>query len=127
MNSKSKNTFADLDDTDCQLFVDYTGISMRQVKDVFAKLHVSNPQGKITHTEFSQFYHAIDPEKCKVHNFIDFTDMIFRSFDTDHNKVLTVKELLVGFAVITKGDVDKRLSYAFSLYDVYVLVYQSTE
>jgi Ca2+-binding EF-hand superfamily protein len=118
MSSKSKSTFADLDENDLKLFIDYTGISSRQAKEVFDHLHVSNPNGKINHSEFSKFYSDIDPEKCKAKNFNDFTDMIFRSFDTDHNKVLTVKELLIGFAVITKGNIDERLAYAFSLYDM---------
>ena len=114
---KSKNTFADMTDDDYQIFMEYTDISLRQAKEVFSKLHAENPDGNLNKAEFAAFFKSIDPDACKLKQYSEFTDMIFKGFDEDHDDILTVKELLIGFAVITKGDPNKRLNYIFSIYD----------
>lgn len=117
-DAKQKKTFADLSDQDRQIFIDYTHISAAQAKEIFTKLHAVYPDGKLNRAGFADLFKKIDPDACKLNDYQKFTDMIFRSFDTDKDDSLTVKEILIGFAVITKGDLDKRLEYIFNLYDV---------
>ena len=114
---KGKNTFDQVKEEDFQIIADYTLISVRQVKEIFDKLHKDVPSGKLNRDQFANFFKSIDPDKCKLDEYQKFTDMIFKSFDSDNDGVLTVNEILVGFAVITKGDIDKRLEYIFNIYD----------
>jgi Ca2+-binding EF-hand superfamily protein len=114
---KEKKSFRELNDADMQVFMDYTGISLRQAKEIFQKLDAEIPNGNLNRSQFADFFKKIDPDSCKLDNYAQFTDMIFRSFDSDKDDFLTVKETLIGFAVITKGDMEKRLEYIFNLYD----------
>ena len=114
---KKKETFAELNDSDYQIICDYTHISLRQAKEIFANLHNEIPDGKLNQAQFAGFFKKIDPEACKLDSYQKFTDMIFHSFDSDKDNYLTIKEILIGFAVITKGNIDQRLEYIFNLYD----------
>lgn len=115
--SKEKKHFADLNDEDFKIFMDYTGISLRQAKEIFADMHKTYPDGKLNRDGFSEFYKKIDPDKCKLDNYQVFTDKIYNSFNTDKDGHLTVKEILLGFAICTKGEIEKKLNYVFALYD----------
>jgi Ca2+-binding EF-hand superfamily protein len=115
--NKGKKAFNQLNEEDYKIIADFTNISTRQAKEVFDQFHKEVPSGKLNRDQFAAFFKSIDPEKCKLDDHKKFTDLIFKSFDSDNDGVLTVNEILVGFAVITKGDVDRRLEYIFNIYD----------
>lgn len=113
-----KKTFADLTNEDYEIFLEYSDLHVEQIKEIFDKLHVAHPNGKLTREEFALFYKSIDCDSCKLKNYQQFTDLLFKSFDSDNDNSLTVIEILLGFALTKKGNIDKKLDYAFRLYDV---------
>jgi Ca2+-binding EF-hand superfamily protein len=46
-----------------------------------------------------------------------YSSMVFRSIDTDHDHLITFYDFIVAYQSILKGDVKKKLEYAFYLYD----------
>ena len=115
--NKGKSSLSNLKDQDYQIIADFTHLSIRQVKEVFEKLQKEVPNGQLNREQFANFFKNVDPEKCKLDSHHILTDMIFKSFDSDKDGVLTINEILVGFAVITKGDINHRLEYIFNIYD----------
>ena len=115
--SKEKKHFADLSDEDFKIFMDHTGISLRQAKEIFADLQKTYPDGKLNREDFSAFYKKVDPDKCKLDCYTVFTDKMFNAFNTNNDGHLSVKEILLGFAICTKGEMEKKLNYVFALYD----------
>jgi len=48
----------------------------------------------------------------------EFAEHIFRTFDKDENGVVDFKEFLIGLCVSSGDDTDKKLKWAFKMYDI---------
>ncbi|XP_042906947.1 neuronal calcium sensor 1 isoform X2 [Parasteatoda tepidariorum] len=58
---------------------------------------------------YGQFFPSGDPTR--------FVDYVFNVFDIDKNGVITFKEFILAISITTRGTIEEKLNWAFSLYD----------
>ena len=95
------------------LFVDFTSDDIVRWHKKFFR---DNPSGRLDRAGFRRFYCLLRNEPPE--RFGDMCDHIFRAFDMDKNGYVEFGEFLLGFAICSTGDLQKRLTYAFDCYDI---------
>jgi Ca2+-binding EF-hand superfamily protein len=85
------------------------------VEELFAKFSANNPDGKLDKDEFVRLYTSLRPEKPE--RLDEISVQIFRAFDRNGDNSITFSEFLVSYALTARGDLRKKLEYAFDMYD----------
>lgn len=100
---------------DLDFLASTSGLGKEEVEDLFAKFSAKNPDGKLDKVEFVRLYTSLRPEKPE--RLDEISVHIFRAFDRNGDNSITFSEFLVAYALTTKGDLRKKLEYAFDMYD----------
>ncbi|EDV27444.1 Neuronal calcium sensor 1 [Trichoplax sp. H2] len=72
------------------------------------------PSGQLKQDEFQQIYEQFFPSG----DVSKFASFVFNVFDTDKNHFITFAEFLTALSITSRGTVDEKLDWAFSLYDI---------
>uniref|UniRef100_A0A6I8PFA5 Recoverin n=1 Tax=Ornithorhynchus anatinus TaxID=9258 RepID=A0A6I8PFA5_ORNAN len=72
------------------------------------------PSGRISRRDFESIYGRFFPDADPS----AYAQHVFRSFDTNSDGSLDFKEYVVALHMTTAGRADRKLAWAFSLYDV---------
>merc|ERR1711962_676596 len=72
------------------------------------------PDGRLTPAAFVKIYSKCFPSG----NAGEFTDHVFRTFDSDKNGFIDFKEFLLAIDVTSSGSPEEKLNWAFSMYDM---------
>ena len=70
--------------------------------------------GRLTPDKFVNMYKMLSPSG----NVEQFCDHVFRAFDTDKNGYVDFKEFLLALDICSNGTAEKKLKWAYKLYDV---------
>ena len=73
---------ADLSEHDYVYLMTQTGLSRIEIRDVFERYRIDQPEGKIDKKEFIRLYKQLRSEPDDVLN--ETADFVFRAFDNDH-------------------------------------------
>ncbi|GIX88297.1 neuronal calcium sensor 1 [Caerostris darwini] len=88
-------------------------VNTKQLRQWYKDFIQDCPSGYMTKEEFKhiygQFFPSGDPTR--------FVDYVFNVFDIDKNGVITFKEFILAISITTRGTVEEKLNWAFSLYD----------
>ncbi|XP_064626891.1 neuron-specific calcium-binding protein hippocalcin-like [Lineus longissimus] len=72
------------------------------------------PEGKVNMAEFktlfTKFFPLGDAEKYSEH--------VYRSFDGNRDGAIDFKEFVIGLSILTRGDLERKMRWAFDLYDL---------
>jgi Ca2+-binding EF-hand superfamily protein len=104
-----------LDDRDFSFLTEHTGKSREEVQNIFDKYNLNKPDAKIDKDGFINIYQELHPES-KDH-VRDVAEHVFRAFDSECSGYISFNEFLVAYALTNRGDMRKKLDYAFELYD----------
>ncbi|KAA0703101.1 Visinin [Triplophysa tibetana] len=72
------------------------------------------PSGRITPDEFSKIYERFFPDSDTT----SYAQHVFRSFDTNDDGTLDFKEYIIALHMTSTGKTERKLEWAFSLFDV---------
>ncbi|KAI7806496.1 recoverin 2 [Triplophysa rosa] len=72
------------------------------------------PSGRITADEFSKIYERFFPDSDTT----SYAQHVFRSFDTNDDGTLDFKEYIIALHMTSTGKTERKLEWAFSLFDV---------
>jgi Ca2+-binding EF-hand superfamily protein len=100
---------------DIQELVKRTGMTEKEVQDLFNIFMANNQDGKLDKAEFARLYQILRKEP--VANLDEITDFCFRGFDSDNSGCLTFHEFAIGYGLTSEGDPADKLAYAFEIYD----------
>jgi neurocalcin delta len=93
----------------------HTGMENKGIKQSFKDFKREAGGDKLKLDKFTKLVKQMNTNSGDV---TDFAKHIFRVFDTDKDKKVTFKEVLLGFHVLSRGELDTRLRLVFSVYDV---------
>ncbi|XP_067305099.1 recoverin 2 [Pseudorasbora parva] len=96
---------------DLKLTTKFTEEELSQWYENFQK---QCPSGRITPEEFKKIYERIFPESDAA----SYAQHVFRSFDTNDDGTLDFKEYIIALHMTSTGKTERKLEWAFSLFDV---------
>ncbi|KAK7485311.1 hypothetical protein BaRGS_00023410 [Batillaria attramentaria] len=67
----------------------------------------------LSEDEFVKVYNSVFPGKCD-----DFARHVFRTFDRNNDSRVVFREFLIGLSISGSMDTEKKLQWAFQVYDV---------
>lgn len=114
--SKGKQTkLTTLKESDYKFLTQQTGLDRVIIKTMFDKFMNNNPDGQLDRKEFVRLYSEIRPEAPEYLD--EISEFVFRVFDVDKSGSISFHEFLVAYALTSRGDLNRKLEYAFILYD----------
>lgn len=92
--------------------VDFT---KEEIENWYREYQTSLKQGKnqLTMNEFKEVYNSVFEGDAT-----SFVEHLFRSFDSNHDGFVDFKEFLVGLCVSGSDNLEKKLKWAFRMYDI---------
>ena len=114
--SKTKGKPVVLKDKDIKFLSQQTGLDTATIKSVYDKFMASNPDGQLDRNEFVRLYDELRAESRDKLD--EISQFVFAVFDQDRSGTINFNEFLVAFALTSRGDPNKKLEYAFDVYDV---------
>jgi Ca2+-binding EF-hand superfamily protein len=87
-----------------------------EVKSLFDKFIAQNSSGELNKKQFQSLYSSLRYESAEKLDRI--SKYVFQAFDADKNGTISFNEFLIGYTLTSKGDLKKRLDFAFKLYDL---------
>jgi neuronal calcium sensor 1 len=113
LGALSTNT---LSHDDYVYLMEQTSLTKKEIDEMFEKFSANSTQGELNHNEFVQLFKLLSTDESE---YLDrHSEFIFDSFDKDHNGRISFKEFLVAYALLSKGDIEKKIEYTFTLYDL---------
>jgi len=100
---------------DMNLIRSHTGMTNKEIKQSYRDFKKEAGGDKLKLDKFTKLVKEMNTNEGDV---TDFAKHIFRVFDTDHDKKVTFKEVLIGFHTLSRGDINTRLRLVFEVYDV---------
>ncbi|CAJ0583298.1 unnamed protein product, partial [Mesorhabditis spiculigera] len=90
-----------------------THFSPREIKVLYRSFKQSSPNGVIQYSQFEEIYCQFFPQGDARY----YANMIFKTFDTDANGIISFEEFVIGLSIISRGTNEEKLQWIFSLYD----------
>ncbi|KAL2083962.1 hypothetical protein ACEWY4_019480 [Coilia grayii] len=92
----------------------HTKFSENELSQWYENFQKTCPTGRITPQEFETIYGRFFPESDAK----TYSQHVFRSFDTNDDGTLDFKEYIIALHMTSSGRMERRLEWAFSLFDV---------
>ncbi len=105
----------ELTQTDIDFLTYATSFSKSEIQNIFDSFIKNNPDAQLNQNEFIRIYNELRPEPIELLD--DISVFVFRAFDKDLNGTINFNEFLIAYAMTSRGDLRKRLEYAFVCYD----------
>ena len=116
--SLKKIPFRSPNEKDLVIISMITGIDKHDVKKIFDQHLEQNPDGKMDRKCFCELYHTLmqkDVEYVENLSKNVFKALSIKDIDVEQ---ITLNEFLITFVLTSRGDLRKKLEYAFEMYDV---------
>ncbi|CAL8072330.1 unnamed protein product [Calicophoron daubneyi] len=91
-----------------------TQFSRRELQIMYQGFKQECPAGKLNEEVFKEIYCKFFPQGDATM----YAQLVFRSFDQEHNGTLTFEQFIQALSSLTHGSQTDKLSWAFRLYDL---------
>jgi len=99
---------------DIKFLQEKTGQDQKTIQDWYEGFLKDCPSGELTKQQFIAIYGKIFPGG----NADNFSESIFRTFDTDNSGAIDFREFMLALHVTSHGSPEEKLAWAFRMYDV---------
>ena len=115
-NDNSLKKIRKLGEKDLNYLSSSSGLSKEDIKQIYDQFMQNNPDAQLNKSEFIQLYNKLRPEHPHLLN--EISEHIFRAFDLDKSNTISFSEFLIAYALTSRGELKRKLDYAFWLYDI---------
>ena len=112
---KTKMYGVQLTEEDLDFYQRQLNCDEQDIKDVFKEFIKSSSNGQMTKEQFLTLYKNFFPGEMDS---MEFSDQVFRTFDTNNDGFISFREFLFAISVLSIGTPEEKLSMIFHMYDV---------
>ncbi|XP_054005519.1 hippocalcin-like protein 4 isoform X5 [Hylaeus anthracinus] len=91
-----------------------TGFSKDEIRKLYRAFKQYCPRGAVTTNDLKPAYAKLFP----LGDSTKYTQIVFNTFDRDRDGIVSFQDLLTEINLIINGDLDQKLSWIFSFYDL---------
>ncbi|XP_025093481.1 Kv channel-interacting protein 4-like isoform X7 [Pomacea canaliculata] len=95
-----------------------TKFSRKELQIMYRGFKQECPTGIVNEETFKDIYAQFFPQGGKCADASAYAHYVFNTFDHDHNGSISFEEFVMGLSVLSRGSLQERLQWAFSLYDI---------
>ncbi|XP_076436128.1 Kv channel-interacting protein 4-like isoform X3 [Babylonia areolata] len=95
-----------------------TKFSRKELQIMYRGFKQECPTGIVNEETFKEIYAQFFPQGGKFADATAYAHYVFNTFDHDHNGSISFEEFVMGLSVLSRGTLQERLQWAFSLYDI---------
>ncbi|CAF0713647.1 unnamed protein product [Brachionus calyciflorus] len=94
-----------------------TGMVKSQIREIFEKFLENHPDGRMNRSEFCQLYLELRKEAPEI--ILGLSENVFRALGIKDLEadLVSLREFFITYALTSRGDIRKKLEYAFEVYD----------
>lgn len=86
-----------------------------ELKRIYRGFKAECPTGLVKEDAFKLIYQQFFPQGANAGQYAHY---VFRTLDQDHSGLLNFENFVHGLSVLSRGSIDEKLRWTFSLYDV---------
>lgn len=106
-----------LDDCDYEFLTEVTGKSRHDIEKIISDYGLNKGHVRINKDTFVSIYRDLHHGES-LERIRDVSDHVFNAFDTCTGGFIEFNEFMLAYALTNRGDMRRKLEYAFDLYDV---------
>ncbi|KAI6201101.1 Kv channel-interacting protein 1-like isoform X2 [Aphelenchoides besseyi] len=94
--------------------IEKTKFTKREVQFYYRSFKQLCPSGVVKLTNFQEIYSNFFPQSSNCNR---YANLVFNSLDSDGRGHITFEEFIISLSVMTRGSIEEKLNWVFSLYD----------
>ncbi|XP_058792547.1 Kv channel-interacting protein 1-like [Phymastichus coffea] len=92
-----------------------TRFNEAEMKRIYRGFKAQCPTGVVREDTFKLIYSQFFPQGA---NSSQYAHYVFNTLDQDHSGILSFEDFVVGLSILSRGSMDEKLRWTFSLYDI---------
>ncbi|XP_023248552.1 Kv channel-interacting protein 4-like isoform X2 [Copidosoma floridanum] len=92
-----------------------TRFTEAEMKRIYRGFKAQCPTGVVREDTFKIIYSQFFPQGANTSQYAHY---VFNTLDHDHSGILSFEDFVVGLSILSRGSMDEKLRWTFSLYDI---------
>ncbi|KOC70500.1 Kv channel-interacting protein 4 [Habropoda laboriosa] len=92
-----------------------TRFSEAELKRIYRGFKAECPTGVVREETFKCIYSQFFPQGANTSQYAHY---VFNTLDQDHSGLLSFEDFVTGLSILSRGSIDEKLRWTFSLYDI---------
>uniref|UniRef100_A0A1B0EZ93 EF-hand domain-containing protein n=1 Tax=Phlebotomus papatasi TaxID=29031 RepID=A0A1B0EZ93_PHLPP len=95
-----------------------TRFSEAEIKRIYRGFKAECPTGVVREDTFKVFYSQFFPQAGLYANSGQYAHYVFNTLDQDRSGIVSFEEFVQGLSILSRGSLEEKLRWTFSLYDI---------
>ncbi|XP_003393352.1 Kv channel-interacting protein 1 isoform X1 [Bombus terrestris] len=92
-----------------------TRFTEAELKRIYRGFKAECPTGVVREETFKCIYSQFFPQGANTSQYAHY---VFNTLDQDHSGILSFEDFVTGLSILSRGSIDEKLRWTFSLYDI---------
>ncbi|XP_076546699.1 uncharacterized protein LOC117611638 [Osmia lignaria lignaria] len=92
-----------------------TRFTEAELKRIYRGFKAECPTGVVREETFKCIYSQFFPQGANTSQYAHY---VFNTLDQDHSGILSFEDFVIGLSILSRGSIDEKLRWTFSLYDI---------
>ncbi|KAL0484835.1 ncsA [Acrasis kona] len=112
MGQTTSNNTINIEKHELEHLATITHYDRKEIRQMHKQYYEEVPKGFIPKSDFGQLTELMGIKDPFI------SSLVFNAFDTNSDGQISFEEFIVGMSVMTRGNADEKLDFAFKLYDL---------